>query len=76
MSSVFMGHAAMDGRLCVRGGRARRSSVVSTSHILKGLVQFLASIESAFGNFCRCPFHHVLFANVSLFPPASPAPGS
>ena len=54
MSSVFTGHAAMNGRLYVRG-RARRSSVVSTSHTLKGLVQFLASIESAFGNFADVP---------------------
>jgi hypothetical protein len=75
MSSVFMGHAAMDGRLCIRG-RARRSSVVSVLHILKWLAKFLASIESDFGNFADASSVHVLFANVSLFLSASPITGS
>jgi hypothetical protein len=64
-------HATMDGRLCIRG-RGRRSSVVSVLHILKWLAKFLASIESAFGNFADVPSVHVLFANVSLFLSASP----
>ena len=41
--------------------------MVSTLHILKGLVQFLASIESAFGNFADVPSVMLLFANVSQF---------
>jgi hypothetical protein len=55
MLSVFMGHATMDGRLCIRGRARRRSSVVSVLHILKWLVKVLAGIESAFGNFADVP---------------------
>lgn len=50
--------------------------MVSVLHILKWLAKFLASIESAFGNFADVPSVHVLFANVSLFLSASPITGS
>jgi hypothetical protein len=66
MSSGFMGHPAMEGRLCIRG-RAMRSSVVSTSHIFERVgPNSSAIIASPFGSFADVPFCYVLLTNISI----------